>query len=196
MTPAPSAVSILSRRVRQGNVDPAQVSASEVRTIGLSLFRESDYLRSTPYLLAAYRAAPDDSEVAVRYAIALGEQGRLQDAIDVLLDLRKRNRATPGTPKLLGYYLLWFATRLNEAIAYTEEYLQARPDDEGALMNLACGYAQRSARDGDPGDKEKAIATLRRITKNPVWSKRLDELRHDDFTSFSDDDIRRAKNQA
>jgi len=74
----------------------------------------------------------------------------------------------------LGYFLLFVPDREDDAIRHSEAYRSRFPDANDALLNMACGYAQRycSHRSTQPQseDRQKAVATLEQaLTAKPEY---------------------------
>jgi tetratricopeptide (TPR) repeat protein len=190
--PVDERVTKLVEIAEKTDVAPSAVAPDVARQLGRAFAASSNFSRAVPFYERAGAQRGDDETLAVEYAYALGESGLREQAIAFLEDLFHRTGALKAA-RLLGYFFLWIPEHIDEAIGWTRLYLDSRPDDAGSVFNLACGYAQRYGRKGDPADLDKAVESLQRaIQADSRWRKRAQELRHEDFDSLSDPDFARA----
>ncbi len=144
------------------------------------------------FLRLAFEKSPLKIAVAFRLAKALADVGNYEKAIQALQDAQKVPNAPASLKKVIGFYLLWLddEEHLKESLRSTEEYLQTKPDDDGAIFNKACANAQLHCKTKDPKYKDVALAALQAaINFNPAWKKRARELTglEGDFACFKDD---------
>ena len=70
-------------------------NAAITRRLGLLAMLEGQVERASALLERAHQLAPDDFESLVNYAVTLARRGKLQPAIDLLLEARKRQPESP-----------------------------------------------------------------------------------------------------
>ncbi len=160
----------------------------------LALYYAGDHERAKT-LLKHWENDPErGAEAAMKLARIAEEEGSPNEAASVLERAAARGLAArrPGLWKLLGYYLLWDEEGLSRSIEASERYLAVVPGDAGALLNVACAYAQLHGRggDGSPGFREEALAKLEAaIRLEPSLRLRARELTApgEDFYSLRED---------
>jgi len=186
----------LVRVAEETEATPSTVTPEVARQLARAYAATEDFDRAVPFFERAGAKRGDDEDLAVDYAYALGESGRRQEAIAFAENLFAR-KGTLDAARLLGYLFLWFPQHIDHAIGWTRLYLESRPEDSGAYLNLACGYAQRFGLTKNDDDRRRAIESLQKAIKmNSGWRERAQQLRHEDFASLSDEDFRRAINPA
>ena len=152
-------------------------------------YHREQYEKAIPLLEQAMSEQDHAVEARLKLAQAYGEMGNPAKAA-AMLEPMIGAQPRPAVLKLLGYYLLWSDDRLDDAIKHTTAYLELRPNDSGAIFNLACAFAQRSAQSGSTDDKARALEHLRRAIEldAPLKLRALALSEADgDFASMKDD---------
>lgn len=176
------------REVAAAHLSPDNVEPDQARQIATAHFLQHEYAKALPFFERAGAADLRDPVLSLQYAIALGDSGRRESAIALLERMVQQNKGRPDTEKLLGYFLLWIPERLDESIEWTKRYLKARPEDSGAVFNLACAHSQLFGRTGDEKHKNTAMDELQRaINMDERWKERARALSKQDFNSIRDD---------
>lgn len=153
-----------------------------------ALYLKGDVSKAAEVLQRIISSKPKDTEALLYLGQALLQNSEPLKAIPVLETLSKLPKAPLLTWKLLGYAYLFDKASLENARQATERYLQAQPDDPGALINLACVYGQRGPE--DQGNRERVLDLLGRVFRaDPAWRGRVLELTKpgEDFEKWSDD---------
>jgi tetratricopeptide (TPR) repeat protein len=187
--PAPPApVQRLARTAAQARPPASDMPLPVARNTALALYLSGRYAEAVPYFDRADERPEDDPRFAIQHAITLGESGSQERAVQVLERVVNITDTPVEAKKALGYYLLWLPNRIQDSIKYTQEYLDSVKDDDGAIFNLACAYAQRYGQTKDQKDLDRAEAELKRaISMNPAWKQRAKELRNDDLASIPEE---------
>lgn len=178
----------LVRWVEDNGLRPRDLDPADAELVGDAYYRQDRYADALAFYDGALAEAPRNGTLALKAALAEGESGKRERAIARLKELS----GTPSAPivvnKLLGYFLLWFPSRLRESISRSEEYLRLAPEDSGAIFNVACANAQLYGLSRDPVDRDEALKKLKAaIEKDAQWKDRARELLGDDFSSLSED---------
>jgi tetratricopeptide (TPR) repeat protein len=142
------------------------------------------------FLKLARSRYPDDLEIAMMLAKAFAELDERQQAIATLTEFKTRFPGPSAVDKLLGFYLLWEPTKLQDSIRYTSQYLTIAPTDDGAIFNLACAYSQLFGQTKSAESRQSALQYLKEaISVNGVWRERAIELTgvEGDFVALKDD---------
>lgn len=135
---------------------------------------------------------PRDPDILAMYARACSEVGNRRKAIEALQQFKQKVRGPHQLDKVLGFHLLWSedVPGLKASVEHTSSYLTLFPNDDGALFNLACAYAQLYEKTGEEQYEKLALEKLEAaITANPVWKQRARELTapgEGDFASLRD----------
>jgi predicted Zn-dependent protease len=136
---------------------------------------------------------PSDPRLSYELARVLLQEDsdREAEAIPLLEDALKDPNAPQAAWMLLGYACLWDQNRLNRSIEASRKYLALRPDRPGALLNLACAYAQQAGL-GSQTERDlakgEAIKTLTELFKlRPDMKDRVVDLEDNDFKAIKDD---------
>lgn len=175
------------------NVDPRSLNRTAARRIATAYYLDEQYDAAIPYFEQAGAKSMSDPELALNYAFALGESGQRTRAAVFLRRMIDRDKGLPDAYKLLGYFTLWIPEKLSTSVEATNQYLERRPKDSGALFNLACAYAQlygQHLKDPKgPEYRKDALAALRQAIElnSAQWGKRANELRIADFWALRED---------
>jgi tetratricopeptide (TPR) repeat protein len=98
--------------------------------------------KAREWILRALNMNPLHVDLPMKYADMLGASDEYEAAVAVLETLATRPEAPMAVKLYLGYFLLEVPSRLNDAIRYSQEYLNLFGDDQNAPFNIACAYAQ------------------------------------------------------
>jgi tetratricopeptide (TPR) repeat protein len=116
---------------------------------------------------------PEHVDLTVKKAAILGELKDSQGTVAILEMLNRKPEAPYFVRQWLGYYLLEFPDRLDDAIRYSESYHALIPDETDSLFNLAAAYGRKycaSMRTGtqqaDPGDRAAALKYLEQAIRD------------------------------
>lgn len=176
------------REVASANITAASLDPEKARQIATAHFLQEEYDKALPFFEKAGAANLHDPKLSMQYAVSLGESGYRESALALLERMQKQNKGLPEVEKLLGYFLLWIPERLKDSIRWTQLYLKSRPDDLGAVFNLACAHAQLYGRTEEEKQKEEALRYLKQATDGDErWKRRALQLAKQDFNSMRDD---------
>jgi tetratricopeptide (TPR) repeat protein len=174
-------------RLRNGE----KVDLEDIKKAAVVLSLGGENIRATEFLKLASQRNPDDEDLVMMLAKTLAELGERDQAIAQLLEFKKRNPKPSRIDKILGFYYLWSPDKLKESIQFTSNYLEkVAPEDDGAIFNLACAYAQLYGQSNDPESRKLALVKLEQaVSANKVWKERAVELTgiDGDFVSLKDD---------
>jgi hypothetical protein len=174
-------------RLRNGE----KVDLDDIKKAAVVLSLGGENVRATKFLKLASQRNPEDEDLVMMLAKALAELGERDQAIAQLLEFKKRNPKAGRIDKILGFYYLWSPDKLKESIEFTSSYLEeVAPQDDGAVFNLACAYAQLYAQSNNKKDRDNALDKLKQaVSLNKVWKERAVELTgiDGDFVSLKDD---------
>jgi tetratricopeptide (TPR) repeat protein len=174
-------------RLRNGE----KVDLEDIKKAAVVLNLGGENIRATEFLKLASQRNPDDEDLVMMLAKTLAELGERDQAIAQLLEFKKRNPKPSRIDKILGFYYLWSPDKLKESIQFTSSYLErVAPEDDGAIFNLACAYAQLYGESNDPELRKLALDKLKQaVSANKVWKERAVELTgiDGDFVSLKDD---------
>jgi tetratricopeptide (TPR) repeat protein len=175
---------------------PSRLSPAEARTVALSYYLSGEYEKAVPFFDRANTNIADDPTFTMKHAIALAESGLRDRLVSMLEDLASRGLGEPDVHELLGYYLLWYPSRLQDSVSHTKRYLEKRGDDAAALLNLACAYsdlADQAAGRNDTQEatslRQQALDELRKaVAIDPTWGENAATLRDrgEHFSHISD----------
>jgi len=104
------------------------------------------------WLLRALMINPHHVDFTAKYADVLGILKYYSDTVKLLEELFASPDAPAYIQQWLGYFLL-YVDREKEAIQLSENYHDRFPNEDSAVFNAACGYAQLYEKDL----KEKGI---------------------------------------
>ncbi|MFL6764108.1 MAG: tetratricopeptide repeat-containing sulfotransferase family protein [Sphingomicrobium sp.] len=132
----------IGERALQDGGDEAALNAM----LGMFRTQSGELDRAIAHLEMAHRARPADIRIAHNLASALAQQGRYEQALDVLTDELARSDASLQLLKLRGF-LAQTLEQFPTAIAAYERVVAANADDWESWNNL--GNARRGAEDFD-----------------------------------------------
>lgn len=140
-----------------------------------ALFFKGELSKASDALDVLLRQVPNDTDALLDKAQVLLSDNRPLEAIPILEKLARLPKSPLVTWKLLGYAYLFDETRLGDALQATERYLQLRPDDPGALLNLACVFGQRGP-DDDEARRRLPLILDSLFAKDPHARRRVLQL--------------------
>jgi len=171
--------------------DGAKVESEDIKKAAVVLSLGGQNIRATEFLKLALQRNPDDEDLVMMLARTLSELGERDQAITQLLEFKKRNPKASRIDKVLGFYYLWSPDKLKESIQFTSSYIETvAPEDDGAIFNLACAYAQQYGESKEKEHRKVALEKLKlAVSANKVWKERALELTgiDGDFVSLKDD---------
>jgi tetratricopeptide (TPR) repeat protein len=134
--------------------------------------------RAMEWITRALVLNPLHVDLTVKYADTFGILGQYKEAVAILERLASTPEAPAYIKQWLGYYLLFVPYRLDDAVRYSSEYLNAFPGDADTLFNMACAYAQKYCSEARPDEAEEspnrktALSTLRdALSRNPGYAE-------------------------
>lgn len=124
--------------------------------LGLAYFRRDDLNAAAREYREAIRIAPDAPDGSINLSMVLDRQGRVDQALDMLLNLSHR---VPESPTLLNNIgaLLSRHNRWNEAVPYLREAVRLQDEFHEAQFNLAFALAQTGSVDEALRHYDRAI---------------------------------------
>ena len=164
------------------------LSVDTLRSYAKGFLAAREYTEAEWVLRKARKVAPEDQDVMFYLASVLTmNEERTLEAIPLLSYLYAQSSVRLPVFKSLGYALLFDPSRLDESEKITQKYRSIRPNDAGALLNLACVFGQRGA--ADPENPKKLQELLLECMRlRPKFAFRIDDLRKpgDDFFGWDD----------
>jgi tetratricopeptide (TPR) repeat protein len=193
-TPTPSPQVVKAARAVVKREGAGRVGTPEkIATDALAFAALGKNMNAERALRRALEQKPDDPRLSYELALLLlpEDSDRQREAIPLLEDVVKAPDPPPQAWKLLGYACLWDREKLQRSVEATQKYLTLSPNEPGALLNLACAYAQLAGLGDEaarPGFWEKALKTLQTLLTASPWLKaRVEELKAEDFRFLKDD---------
>jgi tetratricopeptide (TPR) repeat protein len=126
--------------------------------------------KAVEWVTRALNMNPLHVDLTMKYADLLGLNEDYASASSILEKLVLREEAPVLVRQWLGYYLRFLPNRLDDAIAYSKQYLTFFPHDSDPLFNIAYAYAYKYCRDELHDEKreerraknrEMALSTLK-----------------------------------
>jgi tetratricopeptide (TPR) repeat protein len=94
------------------------------------------------WIARALMVNPQHADFTAKYADILGIQKLYGSTVRILEDLYDSPNAPAYIQQWLGYFLLYIDGKEKRAIHLSLAYHERFPDDDSALFNASCGYAQ------------------------------------------------------
>src|SRR5262249_27807546 len=138
------------------------------------------YEEALPHLKQSVEQTPDNIAVLLDLSMALIKTGRLQEAIDLLFEIEKKDRWNPQAHYMLGTHFMG-AGDLKKAAEHFGKALEERPDFEDASINMALVQCEL-------GDTMEAVRRMRPLIRKSPDSPYVNFFygtilyRHGDYT--------------
>jgi tetratricopeptide (TPR) repeat protein len=139
--------------------------------------------KAVEWVTRALNMNPLHVDLTMKYADLLGLNEDYASAASILEKLILREEAPVLVRQWLGYYLRFLPDRLDDAIAYSKQYLAFFPHDSDPLFNIAYVYAYKYCRDEVHDEqrdqrraknREMALSTLKTALRDqPNMSERV-----------------------